>query len=152
MRGMWAVQGYVLMTTVLVLRARDALPLPGARFVSSAGFQVEVHRFQTARKELSWIQKKTVAGDVPSESSCTSTTAATKSGTSSLKSKKKKSGTVSKKIAVATATPIGKLTDKYAAAPSGGAVHGDGPVQSHGAVRSAGAVHGDGAVGWCGPW
>ena len=111
-------------------------------FASSAGFQVEVHRFQTARKELSWIQKKTVAGDVPSESSCTSTTAATKSGTSSLKSKKKKSGTVSKKIAVATATPIGKLTDKYAAAPSGGAVHDDGPVQSHG----------DGAVGWCGPW
>ena len=35
---------------------------------------------------------------------------------------------------------------------SAGAVHGDGPVQSHGVVRSAGAVHDDGAVGWCGPW
>ena len=107
---------------------------------------------KAARKELSRIRKKSVAGDMPSESSCTSTTAATKSGTSSLKSKKKKSGTVSKKTAVATATPIGKLTDKYAAAPSSGAVQGDGPVQSHGVVRSAGAVHGDGAVGCCGPW
>ena len=93
------------------------LACKGCFLCQGAGFQIEVHRFQTARKELSWIQKKTVAGDVPSESSCTLTTAATKSGTSSLKSKKKKSGTVSKKIAVATATPIGKLTDKYAAAP-----------------------------------
>ena len=35
---------------------------------------------------------------------------------------------------------------------SAGAVHGDGPVQSHVVVRSAGAVHGDGVIGWWGPW